>query len=219
MQRVRIKLCGMMHPTDARLAAALGADAVGMVLHANSKRQISAEIAKEIVKSVPALVTTVGISVNADFDTCRKLIDQTGISTIQLHGDESPELVRKLAPFPVIKAVKVNKNTIHQTMKTWVERKADLPNLKAILLESASPQSGGSGVVNDFELIADLIKTNTFGDFPLILAGGLNPSNVAHAIKIVKPYAVDVSSGIEETPGQKSEKLMREFVTAVQGCK
>lgn len=202
----------MMQPADAALAVELGADAVGMILHANARRKIDLATARGIVDAVNSKAETVGVCVDASAETLRELHRQTGVKLLQLHGQETPDVVVEISPIPVIKAIKVQRDQIEQTLEPWIRRRRQMPNLRALLLESAGAHSGGSGVANDFDLIAELISRGVFGDFPLIMAGGLNTGNVGSVVRRMHPYGVDTSSGIEETFGQKSPTLMRDFI-------
>jgi phosphoribosylanthranilate isomerase len=214
MAGVRVKLCGMMTPADAAAAAEAGADAIGMILHANAPRRISPEVAAEIVRILPPFVLPVGVFVDAGdqivLDTAKRL----GLATVQLHGCETPADVATIAPLRVIKAVKVAAATIRQTLAGWREAVAagEITNLSALLLEAPTAAAGGTGEENDFGLIETLLGEGAFAGLPpIIVAGGLRPDNVGPVVRRLRPYGVDVSSGIEESRGKKSLAKMRAF--------
>src|ERR1700722_10582426 len=205
MHRTRIKICGITRPADAVAAAEAGADAIGMVLYGNSKRLIQPSQAREIVRTLPPFVPAIGLFVDAEANFIVDTAKTLGLAAVQLHGHESPEMVAALAPVPVIKAVPVNSN-LAEELARW--RSMDVLGL---LLDSSA--GGGSGRVNDWDAIASADLT---GLPPLIVAGGLNASNVGEVVRTLLPWAVDVSSGVELSPGEKSRELIEEFIAAVR---
>ena len=203
MAITRVKICGMTNLEDAQCAVAAGADALGFVFYKKSPRYVHPEKVQQIVSALPPFVTTVGLFVNADPDTIIQTMRITGLSTIQLHGDESPEDCC-LDPYPVIKAVRVK----GADSLTGVENY----HVSALLLDAWNDQQyGGTGESFDWQLAKKMT-----GCLPIILAGGLTPDNVAQAIEVVNPYAVDVSSGVEESPGCKDHNKIREFIKKVK---
>ncbi len=203
MALTRVKICGITNQKDALCAVAAGADALGFVFYAKSPRHVSAEQVKRIVAELPPFVTTVGLFVNTAYETIQQTMEITGLNVVQLHGDESPEDCR-LIPYPVIKAVRVKD----------VDSVAEIGSyhVSALLLDAWNDQQyGGTGESFDWQLAKSLTASQ-----PLILAGGLNPGNVAEAIQIVNPYAVDVSSGVEECPGRKDHKKIHDFIQQVK---
>jgi phosphoribosylanthranilate isomerase len=202
--RTRIKICGCYRPEDARLAAAAGADAIGMILHAKSPRLIEAEYAMAVAAAVPPLVTKVGVFVNAKAPFVANCARSLKLDLVQLHGDESIDFVRALPTLRVVKVVRVSEYA------NWAN--FTLPNLAALLLDSAV---GGSGVENDWNAIETLLRDHP-PKVPLFLAGGLKPENVGEVVRRFAPYAVDVSSGVEERVCEKSPAKINAFMRAVR---
>ncbi|WP_092345453.1 phosphoribosylanthranilate isomerase [Desulfuromusa kysingii] len=199
----RVKICGITNLEDALSAVAAGADALGFVFYPNSPRYISPEKAKDITSALPPFVTTVGLFVNASSATILQVMQTAGLGVVQLHGDETAEAC-VLAPYPVIKAVRVR----------GADSLAGVEKFKvsALLLDAWSEKHyGGSGESFDWQLAKQLT-----GGSPLILAGGLTPANVAEAIRVVHPYAVDVSSGVEKRPGYKDPDKVHKFIQQVR---
>ena len=200
---LRIKICGLTNRDDALAAIDLGADALGFILYAPSKRFIEIERALEIIETLPPFVQTVAVTVDAvkEFTNLgwRKQLKQFNLA--QLHGHESPAHVRAVAKYlPVIKAVPA---TEAATLAP-----ENYP-ASAFLLDTPSQHHGGSGQTFDWKLALDF-KART--PKPLILSGGLTPENVATAIETVQPYAVDVASGVESSPGKKDRARLRNFI-------
>lgn len=214
--RTRIKICGLCRPEDAAMAARLGADAIGIVRAEGAGRYVTIEEAKAIAAAVPEFVTPVLLYVNATAEQILedlRTLDRTAL--VQLNGDETPEFIARLLGTPVFKSVQVDVQITNRLKKL---REAQLGNLAGIVLESPG-QTGGSGVNNNWQLAASLVKENAFADLPpLIAAGGLTPQNVGQVIRAVHPYAVDVSTGVEETKRQKSEEKVKAFISAVQAA-
>lgn len=198
----RIKICGITNLEDALQAVACGADALGFVFFEKSPRCVSPEQAREIISRLPPLVTTVGLFVNEDPQTIRDTAEFCQLDRVQLHGDESPDDC-VLPPLKVIKALRV-KDAASLTQAD--EYPVDL------LLDAWSDQVyGGSGHCFDWQLARELAARR-----PIILAGGLRPDNVAEAVATIKPYAVDVSSGVELSPGRKDHEKVAEFIRRVR---
>ncbi|MCW8893775.1 MAG: phosphoribosylanthranilate isomerase [Deltaproteobacteria bacterium] len=203
MAETRIKICGITNIEDALCAVTAGADALGFVFYEKSPRYITPLKAQRIVAALPPLVATVGLFVNASAEKIRRTMAMTRLQVVQLHGDELPEDCR-LDPYQVIKALAVKDA---DSLKG-----ADDYPVSALLLDAWSgKQYGGSGRSFDWQLAKNLT-----GRTPLILAGGLNPENVAEAIQQVRPYAVDVSSGVEASPGRKDRQKIIKFIEQVR---
>jgi phosphoribosylanthranilate isomerase len=219
--RTRIKICGVTRAGDAKLAASAGADAIGLVLHRGSRRGITKDRAAEIIAALPPFVTAVGLFVDQEIDELIFTIRDLGLSCAQLHGNESAEVVAALAPIPVIKAICVDKESFSETLRQWRDAisRQGLSNLRGFVLETAKTGlPGGSGIANDWETVARASKDGALeGLPPIIAAGGLNADNVASVIRRLRPWAVDVSSGVEESPGSKSARKIEAFIAAV--CK
>lgn len=219
MQRTRIKICGITSVEDALAAARAGADAIGMVFYKPARRCVTMERAREIMAALPPFITPVGLFVDADVDEMRETIESLGLRHVQLHGHESPETVAALHDRIVVKAVRVAPETLAVELQAW--RAAiltySLNNLRGLILETAGPGIGGTGIENDWAAIARLQREGAFDGVPsLIAAGGLRPDNVARVIRELKPWAVDVSSGVEDAPGRKSAGMIDAFIAAVR---
>lgn len=214
MPRTRVKICGISRPQDAALASAAGADAVGMVFVPAAFRNCPADVARQIVDTLPSFVTPVGLFVDAPVAAIRELAKALRLGTIQLHGQESPQTVAELSEFNVIKVIHADAATLDATLAQW--REARLPNLRGIVLETPGA-TGGGGEENDWEAIRLAQDRGSFDGLPpFILAGGLHPGNVARVVRMLRPWAVDVSSGVEVARGQKSASRIQEFIAAVR---
>lgn len=207
--RVRIKICGMTRASDALEAASLGVDAIGLVF-ADSPRRVDAAAAREIVKPLPPFIGVVGVFVNSPVDEMRRIAHEVGLTDIQLHGDEPPDVVSALAPLRVIKAVRVRDRIDPATLSTYIEAGAS-----AVLLDAWSDDArGGTGQSFDWHALSELGAGS--GPVRWILAGGLNSGNVERAIRGTRPWGVDVSSGVEGSPGLKCAELIESFVEAAR---
>jgi phosphoribosylanthranilate isomerase len=200
----RIKCCGMTRIEDALLAAQRGADAIGVVMTAHSKRQVSLKQAQAIVEAMPPFVTTVALCMDDDAGFVQEIIDTVRPSLLQFHGSESDEWCKQFG-HPYLKAIAMGEGA------SALYQLRDHPHAAGLLLDGHGlGEAGGSGKVFDWSLMPRDLKQ------PLILAGGLTPANVAEAIRIAKPWAVDVSSGIESAPGIKDPIKLRDFIEAVR---
>ena len=219
VQRTRIKFCGITRPQDAVVAARAGADAIGMVFYPEARRCISVDHAREILRALPAFVTPVGLFVDQDVEEIRDVAGALHLRHVQLHGHESEDVVAALRDFTVLKAVRAARETLKVELDCWRENIAsmDLTHLRGFVLETpATGGPGGTGVENDWAAIADLQRAGVFDGLPpVIAAGGLRPENVADVVRRLRPYAVDVSSGVEATPGEKSAEKIGQFVAEV----
>ena len=198
--RTRVKICGITRPEDARVAAEFGVDAIGLVFYPKSPRYVDAEQAKIIIAALPPFVTTVGLFMDAD--DIASVVKSVSLDLLQFHGDECPADCGQYG-LPYIKAVAMQ-DGIDYALYT-----ASYPDAAGFLLDSHSTgQAGGTGKTFDWSQIPKK------QDKPLILAGGLTPENVAEAISEVQPYGVDLSSGVESSPGVKDaakiQNLMKE---------
>lgn len=203
--RTRIKICGIRTADAALAAAEAGADAIGFVFHPGSQRFIEPEDAFAIMAALPPFMTTVGLFVNASLEVFSAIEERCPTSLSQLHGEEPVDLVEACGP-GVIKAIRFDPATIEREL----QRFSALPEVDAILVDGST---GGGGTPFDWRALAAHRNACTK---PLILAGGLTPANVAEAIDIVRPWAVDVSSGVESSPGVKDPALIRAFCEAVR---
>ena len=198
------------------VAADAGADAIGLVFHEKAGRCVSIDRAKEILAVLPAFVTPVALFVDSSAEKVRQVAGRLGIRTVQLHGEETAETVAALPEFRVIKAIKATAD-LSQRLREW--RKQRLANLVGFVAESPGPGVGGTGVENDWSLIEAAQKRGAFGNVPLIAAGGLSPQNVGEVVRRLRPWAVDVSSGVEgDKRGEKSVEKTLGFAQAVRAA-
>jgi phosphoribosylanthranilate isomerase len=222
MSRTRIKICGVCRPQDAATAAQAGADAIGIVFDPTSKRCITVNDATKIAAEIPPYVAIVGLFVNATAGDIRRIEQLVPLAAIQLQGDETPQFVAELKPLRVIKAFHLAVGDTDM-LKTWraAIRDLQLANLIGLMLETPStgPARGGTGVANNFQGLAAMQTAGNFADLPpIIAAGGLNPTNVGDVVRLMRPYAVDVSSGVESTLREKSPEKIQAFVRAVRAA-
>ena len=193
-----LKICGITRLTDALHAVEQGATAVGFVLWPHSPRAVAVERAAEIAAELPSHVMTVGVFVNESIEGIRAIAERVPLTAIQLHGDEPPAYADAL-DWPVIRAVSVG--DIGQASEGWSQE-------TALLLDNIDPvRRGGTGAVIDWSQAADLALKRR-----VVLAGGLTPENVASAIRAVRPFGVDVSSGVEASPGVKDFGKVSRFI-------
>ena len=203
MPTVKVKICGVTRPEDALAAVRLGADALGFNFWPRSKRYLPPAEARAIVRGLPPFVTAVGLFVDPTVDEVRSAADASGVVLAQLHGDETPELCLAM-PLPVLKAIRVADGSSLAQLASY--------DVRGFLLDAPSEGYGGSGKVIDWSLVAEVAR-----EMPIVLAGGLTPDNVAEAVRTVRPWAVDVASGVESAPGVKDEEKMRGFIEAAKG--
>ena len=199
-----IKICGLTRPDDARRAVEAGATAIGMVFWAGSPRAVTLAKAETIVAAVGGDVLTVGVFVDAAREEIDHVMRSVPLGAAQLHGDESPAFVDTL-PWPVIKAVAVPAEGSLPDLSPW-------GGVRVLLDTHDAERRGGTGRLVDWARAAALAATR-----PVILAGGLRPDNVAEAVTRVRPAGIDVSSGVEQSPGVKDEARMRAFIEAARG--
>ena len=201
---MRVKICGITNNEDAQAAVESGADALGFVF-AKSPRQVTSEQARDIIAELPPLVSPVGVFVDEKADTIKEMCDFCGIHTVQLHGNESPLYLNDLKGYKIIKAFRIKDD---DDLKPLVNYKPH-----AFLLDSyVKDVMGGTGTAFNWEIARQAHKYGT-----IILSGGLTPENVKESIQMVKPYAVDVSSGVESSPGRKDKLLMKRFIANAKG--
>lgn len=202
--RVRSKICGITRVEDALAAVEAGADAIGLVFYAKSPRAVSVEQAAEIVQALPPFVTSVGLFVNMPREQLLALLQQVPLDLLQFHGDESPAECEGYAR-PYIKALRVRPG------EDVAAAMAPYAGARGILLDTfVEGVPGGTGAAFDWSLVPQGVAR------PIILAGGLEAHNVAAAIRQVRPYAVDVSGGVEASKGIKDAGKIRAFVKSVR---
>jgi phosphoribosylanthranilate isomerase len=202
---VRVKICGITNPQDALLACDLGADAIGLNFYPQSSRCISPADATRVIEVLPPFIATVGIFVNWTPEAVIALSQALHLSAAQLHGDESPSdaaaVAKKLQVIKAIRAEQGSKLTDFDRYKS----------VSTFLLDSAPKnQFGGTGTIADWNFAQSAAKSHR-----IILAGGLTPENVTEAIRTVRPYAVDVTTGVESSPGKKDPSKLRAFFAEV----
>jgi len=215
MRTVKVKICGITQKEDLDAAAAAGADAVGFVVGtAASPRNLSLEKAEKLFRQVPPFIKSVLVTVPTNLNELAETYEKLNPDVIQIHGKNLPAAVYvrlKFPKTPLIGAVNANSPNALETASRVSEM------FDAVLLDSfVSERYGGTGIVHDWEL-SKRVK-QVIHPKPLILAGGLNPENVAEAVRVVQPYAVDVSSGVELQPGIKDNQKMIDFVKNAKGC-
>lgn len=201
---VEIKICGMTNAEDARAALELGADYVGFVLYAGSKRHVTPTALRRLVEATPALTGVVGVFVNMPRREVEQVAKDCGLKAVQLHGDEAVAEFASM-PVPVWRAVK-------RVGATWVPAPAHWPAPRYLVDAAVPGQYGGTGQVADWPAAAEMARAH-----PVMLAGGLTPENVAEAVRVVQPLGVDVVSGVEREPGRKDHARMAAFIRAARG--
>jgi len=206
--RTLVKLCGLRRPEDVRAAVAAGADAVGFNLWPGSKRFVAPADAAALVALLPPHVAAVAVLVNPTRDELLAAVAASGVHAVQLHGDEPAALVEGL-PVPFLKALRVSAAADLDAAPAWIAAGA-----AALLLDAPSAGFGGAGVPFDWSLARAAVERG----LRFALAGGLEPGNVAAAVRAVRPWAVDVASGIEAAPGMKDPARMAAFVAAVRSA-
>ena len=205
---------------DAVHAARAGVDAIGIICYAKAARHVPVETARAIARAVPPFVTPVALFVDPDPRELAEVQQAIGVRHVQLHGHESPAFVRGVRGI-VIKAVRVDRRTFEQELDAWRRAIADaggaLDHLRGLVLETAGPGVGGTGQPNDWAYVADVARRGGFDGLPpVVAAGGLTPDTVAEVVRAVRPWAVDVSSGVERVRGEKAPERVEAFVRAVR---
>ncbi len=211
MALFRVKICGIANVQDAVTVAGARADAVGLNFYTGSPRYVTPDNAREIAAALPSNVAKVGVFVNSPIDEVANLFDQVGLDIVQLHGDESPEMLSSLAPRPVVRAFRCRESGF-QPLIEYVSLCRDMGHAPmAVLVDAYQPGSyGGTGAVADWAAVSELAQD--LADMPIVLAGGLRPENVAEAIRVARPAAVDTASGVESSPGQKDAERVGKFI-------
>lgn len=202
--RTRVKVCGMTDQAEAEAIAALGVDALGFIFVQSSPRCVQVETVRAIAAALPPLVTLVGVFMNEEAARVNDIVQACGLSMIQLHGDESPDYCRAMRR-PVLKAFRVREDGLPDFEPY---RQA----VKGFLLDTYRPgMAGGTGAAFDWGVVPRLRLPG-----PLILAGGLTPDNVGDAIRTIHPFALDVNSGVESSPGRKDLDKVRRVLSEVR---
>jgi len=203
---VRVKICGITSLSDGLAAAEAGADALGFVFYQQSPRCISVGTAAGIIRQLPVEVVKAGVFVNAPEEQVYRAIQQCGLNLLQFHGDEPPEYCLQFG----LMSMKAFRMRDEQSLEALAAYKTD-----AWLLDAYAPDKpGGTGATFNWDLAIAARKRGR----PIFLAGGLTPDNVAEAVQRARPYAVDVSSGVEKAPGKKDAAKVKEFIEAVRAA-
>lgn len=208
MQRsIKVKVCGITNGEDALAAVESGADALGFIFYEKSPRYVVPAIAGQIIAELPPLVVSVGVFVNEGLATVRSIMDTCHLGMAQLHGDENASYCHELSR-PVIKALRLKNRESLLALAEYQGR----GSVRGFVLDTFSEVAyGGTGQITDWTLAAEVAKST-----PILLAGGLTADNVTEAIRVVRPYGVDVSSGVESAPGKKDRAKLRAFLEAVR---
>lgn len=206
MMRIRVKICGITNWKDAQIAIDAGADALGFNFYAKSPRRVAVSHAKEIIRRLPSYVAAVGVFVNGSAEAVLRIAHAANLGMLQLHGEESPATVERLArEYPVIKAFRVGPRFRARELKKY-------PGAAGFLLDGYDlKRPGGTGRVFDWRVAREAKR---YG--PVILAGGLRAENVGDAIRQVKPFGLDVCSGVEMQPGKKDAKKVQRLMAGVK---
>jgi phosphoribosylanthranilate isomerase len=203
---VRVKICGITSIEDALTAVHAGADALGFMFYERSPRRIAMDMAAAIKNALPPFVVRVGVFADATENVVRGAA-LCGLNALQFHGNEPPDFLKKFSPITTIKAFRIQNAASLATLPAY--------NTSAWLLDSYTPaQLGGTGNTFNWDLAIQARKLGR----PIILAGGLTPENVADAVRKVRPYAVDVSSGVESAPGKKDPAKVAAFIHAAKSA-
>ena len=203
---IHVKICGITSFNDAIIAANYGASALGFIFHEKSPRYINPEILKTWIVNIPSSIIKVGVFVNKDVDKLNKIAQELNLGMVQLHGDESPEYCNQMIK-PVIKVFRVNNKFDSIMLNNY--------QVATFLFDTYNKENyGGTGKSFDWQSILQLTT-----EIPVILSGGLNADNVLEGIEIVKPSAVDVSSGVEVAPGKKDEEKIKNLFTILKNTK
>jgi phosphoribosylanthranilate isomerase len=213
MSRARVKICGLTHPDDVAAAVDVGADALGFNFYPKSPRYVDPHRATTLLRVVPPFVDAVGVFVELPYRQVCAIAYQLGLRSVQWVGERPP--VESTAPFALVAAFRVRDAADVTAISAHLERCRAARCLPAAVLIDAhvADQFGGTGQTAPWEVL-----TGWAPGVPLILAGGLTPENVAEAVRVVRPYGVDVASGVESSPGRKDADKVRRFVEAVRAA-
>ncbi|MCX7149171.1 MAG: phosphoribosylanthranilate isomerase [Rhodocyclales bacterium] len=206
MTRTRIKICGITREEDLAAAIEAGADALGFVFYAASPRYVTPERAAQLISHVPAFITKVGLFVNETAEAVGAVLNTVTLDLLQFHGDEDAAYCSRFGK-PWIKAARVKPGL---DLLEYASRFVGAPGVSGLLLDAHVEGYGGGGQTFDWSLIPQSLP------LPVILSGGLHPGNIAEAVRAVRPWAVDVSSGVEAARGIKDAQKITEFIAGVR---
>ncbi len=200
---IKVKICGITNTADAQIAVSAGADALGFIFYSQSPRFVEPKVVKHIISELPPMVLTIGVFVNEEVKRVREIIEECGLALAQLHGDETPGYCESLER-PVIRGIRLRDRGSLLAMAEYKGR----AGVRGFIVDAFSESEyGGTGKKTNWALAAEAAKAA-----PILLAGGLTPANVQEAIQLVKPYGVDVSSGVEASPGKKDAAKVQAFI-------
>ncbi len=206
--KTRVKVCGITNLSDAKVAVAAGVDALGFIFYSKSKRYIAPQKAKEIIVQLPKSVKKVGVFVNSDKKRVRNIFRLCKLDVLQFHGDESTKYCKDFKNYAVIKAIRIKNRRSLECIENY--------KVSSFILDTFDKSRfGGTGKIFKWDLVKEIKCFNR----PIILSGGLTANNIKAAIRQIKPYAVDASSGLEISPGRKDHKLIEKFVRAAKNTK
>jgi phosphoribosylanthranilate isomerase len=212
-----IKICGIRDVATARAVAALGPDAIGLNFYAGSPRAVSLETAAEIVGILPGAVVPIGVFVNHSAEEVRSICQRVELATVQIHGDESAGMIAQLGDLRIIRAFRIGRDELSDVAASIGEIAATRVRLAGCLVDAhVAGAYGGTGQSPPWRLLADGWDRDNWP--PMILAGGLTPENVADGIHAVRPWGVDVASGVESVPGQKDLERVRRFIATARAA-
>jgi len=201
---IKVKICGITNLVDAMVATEAGADAIGFVFHRNSSRFVEPEMVRRIIAQLPPFVLTVGVFVNEEIKSVQEIMTRCGLAVAQLHGDETAAYCEALQR-PVLKAIRLRGRQDFLAMAEFSGR----TQVRGFVIDAVSEEAyGGTGLRADWQLAAEAATVS-----PVLLAGGLTADIVGEAIRTVRPYGVDVSSGVESAPGKKDTAKLRVFIS------
>lgn len=200
---MKVKICGITNFRDAQCSLSAGADFLGFVFYDKSPRAVGCSKARGIIRQLPGSIKTVGVFVNESAENVRRIAKECRLDFLQFHGDESPDYCRQFKGFKVIKAFRIG--------KSFPAKKIGKYKSCLLLFDTFQKQAyGGTGKTFDWQLLKRVRARKFF------VSGGLNPENIGKVLKKIRPYGVDVSSGVERRPGKKDVKLVRQFIKAVK---
>ena len=204
---IKVKICGITNTPDAQVAVSAGTDALGFIFYSKSPRYIDPKVAKHIISELPPFVLPIGVFVNEEPKVVRDIMQECGLALAQLHGDETPAYCENLER-PVLRGIRLRDRGSFLAMAEYKGR----AGVRGFVVDAFSESAfGGTGETTDWTLASEAAKAA-----PILLAGGLTPDNVQEAIQKVKPYGVDVSSGVEASPGKKDPAKVQAFIHAAK---